>query len=429
MGQKQREVADSAEALSEERHFVFQPTDEKQSGSPAVVEITAEPEIAIRPEVAIRPEIAVKPDVAATAAVGSKTEIAPLSLPTPPEPQKPSFRFGMTDPESLPEPALETTIADEPQAAPTTTRRAGGADRLLASEVTYFHQMLTQFQTFDASDHASPSSLHDNPYAISAIQSLAAKSDAQMTWEDLDRMEISLLRVMPESRLRSQAWSLRARYFESSGPTLNALYLASRPPDWNDATVPTDILRADLESLVSETQRNRVMPPEIDFTHEFLSEAAGKWAASLCIAGFIGFVTVRVVLAPSDAATILPIATAFLSGGVGGFVSLQSRVSRTARLNLQQQDQVLSVLEPPPLFLYPVQGAVLAAFFYFLLVSGYLHGTIFPSGRIAELVTPLGGAHLVIWCFVIGLLVRFLPDIPRWFSRRLSKRKEMSWKH
>lgn len=419
MGQKQGEAADGAEVVSEERHFVFQPADDKQSGYPAVAEMAAKLEVAAKPDAAAKPEAVVEP----------KKEIATLALPIPSEPRKPSFRFGMTEPEPLPEPAFENAGVEEPQSAPTTTRRAGGADRLLASEISYFHQMLAQFQTFDASDHISPSSLHDNPYAISAIQSLAEKSNAQLTWEDLDRMEISLLRVMPESRLRSQAWGLRARYFESSGPTLNALYLASRPTDWNDATVPTDVLRADLESIVSETQRNRVMPPEIDFTHEFLSEAAGKWAASLCVAGFIGFVTIRVVLAPSDAATILPIGTAFLSGGVGGFVSLQNRVSRTARLNLQQQDQVLSVLEPPPLFLYPVQGAVLAAFFYFLLVSGTLHGSIFPSGKIADLVTPLGGAHLVIWCFVIGLIVRFLPDIPRWFSRRLSKRKETIWKH
>jgi len=85
---------------------------------------------------------------------------------------------------------------------------------------------------------------------------------------------------------------------------------------------------------------------------------------------------------------------------------------------------VLSVLEPPPLFLYPVQGAVLAALFYFLLLSGFIRGAVFPSGTIATLVTPIGGAHLIVWCFLIGLVVRFLPDIPKWVIRRLSRQRQ-----
>ncbi len=396
MGQKQREAADSVDALPEERHFVFQPADEKQTGISPPAETVSH----------------------------SETSITALSVAAPVEAQKPSFQFGMNEPELRPEQSLESEDSGEPHSSQSAARRSGASDRLLASEITYFHQMLTQFQTFDAGARDTPNSLHDNPYAISAIQSLATKSDALLTWEDLDRMEVALLQVMPDSRVRSQAWSLRARYFESSGPTLNALYLASRPENWDDTTVSIDLLRADLEALVSETQRNRVMPPEIDFTHEYLSEAAGKWAIGLCVVGFAGFIAARVVLAPTDAAVIFPLATAFLSGGVGGFISLQSRLSRTARLNLQQQDQVLSVLEPPPLFLYPVQGAVLAAFFYFLLLSGVLRGAIFPSGKIATLVTPIGGAHLVIWCFLIGLIVRFLPDIPKWIFRRLSRQRQ-----
>ena len=413
MGQKQREVAGSVDALPEEQHFVFQPADEKQTGNFPPVETVSNSETSMT-ALPAPGEIALPP----LPAVG---EESPQAAVEPVEVQKPSFQFGMHESEQQSEQSRESEDSGEAHTSQPASRRTGAADRLLPSEVTYFHQMLTQFQTFDASVRESPNYLHDNPYAIAAIQSLATKSDLHLTWEDLDRMEIALIQVMPDCRLRSQAWSLRARYFESSGPTLNALYLASRPENWDDATVSIDLLRADLEALVSETQRNRVLPPEIDFTHEYLSEAAGKWAVGLCVIGFAGFIAARVVLAPTDAAVIFPLATAFLSGGVGGFISLQSRLSRTARLNLQQQDQVLSVLEPPPLFLYPVQGAVLAAFFYFLLLSGFIRGAIFPSGTIATLVTPIGGAHLVVWCFLIGLVVRFLPDIPKWIIRRLSR--------
>ena len=416
MGQKQREVADSVDALPEEQNFVFQPADEKKAGNPPPAETVYSSErsmaaLSVAGEIAIPPSPVVSDE-------GPEAAVAPIEV------QKPSFQFGMNEPSNLLEQGLETEDSGEAHSSQAAVRRSGATDRLFPSEVTFFHQMLTQFQTFDTSVRDSPTDLHDNPNAISAIQSLATKSDAMLTWEDLDRMEIALLQVMPDSRLRSQAWSLRARYFESSGPTLNALYLASRPENWDDATVSIDLLRADLEALVSETQRNRVMPPEIDFTHEFLSEAAGKWAIGLCVAGFAGFIATRVVLAPTDGAVILPLATAFLSGGVGGFISLQSRLSRTARLNLRQQDQVLSVLEPPPLFLYPVQGAVLAAFFYFLLLSGFLKGSIFPSGQIATLITPIGAAHLVIWSFLIGLVVRFLPDIPKWIFRSISRQRQ-----
>ena len=416
MGQKQREVAGSVDALPEEQHFVFQPADEKQTGNIPPVETVSNSETSMT-ALPAPGEIALPP-------LPAVSEECPQVAVEPVEVQKPSFQFGMHEPEQQSEQSRESEDSGEAHTSQSATRRTGAADRLLPSEVTYFHQMLTQFQTFDASVRDSPNYLHDNPYAIAAIQSLATKSDLQLTWEDLDRMEIALIQVMPDLRLRGQAWSLRARYFESSGPTLNALYLASRPENWDDATISIDLLRADLEALVSETQRNRVLPPEIDFTHEYLSETAGKWAVGLCVIGFAGFIAARVVLAPTDAAVIFPLATAFLSGGVGGFISLQSRLSRTARLNLQQQDQVLSVLEPPPLFLYPVQGAVLAALFYFLLLSGFIRGAVFPSGTIATLVTPIGGAHLVVWCFLIGLVVRFLPDIPKWVIRRLSRQRQ-----
>jgi len=333
-------------------------------------------------------------------------------------PQFPLFQFGQNSPEQMSDQPVKQTV----EAAPAPARRTGSSERLPPTGVARFQQLLADFQTSPAGGDPAIC-LHDNPYALSAIQILAAKSDAVLTWEDLDRMEIALLRVLPEARLRSQAWSLRARYFESAGPTLSALYFASRPPGWNDATVSTDLLRADLESLVSETQRNRILPPEIDFMREFVSEAAGKWAIGLCLSSIVGFIAARFVLAPSDATPILPLSAALISGAVGGFLSLQSRLSRAVRLYLPQQDKVQSVLEIPNLYLFPVQGALLAALFYFLLLGGFLKGKIFPSVALTVLATPEGGARLIVWCFLIGLLVRFLPDIPKWLHKWLHSRR------
>ena len=413
MSQAQHEVENGAAVSPPEmRRFIFQTSDEAQAGIASTVEVVSTP-ATTEPSQYTAPCSYPVPEVSAP--------VQEASAPVPDEAANfPHFQFGQNGTEARAEQPFDLT-ADEP-VPQTSARRQHGSERLLSPGIAYFQQMMAQFQTFPVADGNSPIGLVDNPYAISAIQTLAARREHTLTWEDLDRMEIALLRVLPETQLRSQAWSVRGRYFESAGPALSALYLASRPAGWNDSSIDADLLRADLEALVSETQRNRVLPPEIDYTLEFLSDAAGKWAIGLCVVGMVGFIAARIVLAPSDADPIFPLAAALLSGAVGGFLSLQSRLSRAIRLTLPQQEQVQALLDTPPLFLYPVQGAVFAAFFYFLVLGGVLRGTVFPSARIASLITPAGGAQLIAWCFVIGLLARFLPNIPRWVRSRFVRR-------
>ena len=425
MGQTQPEAAEGAALPPEMTRFVFQPVDEVHTGVVATIaEIPASPldTASSHTEVASESPVSLPEKIPTTSLVTAE-KVEPPAPDAPPSPlpddapRLPLFRFGQNGTESV-EPPI--TVAAETSSAP--ARRFGSSERLPPSGVAHFQQMLAQFRTFPACNDDPTLCLQENPYAIAAIQSLAAKSDGVLTWEDLDLLEIALLRVLPDARLRSQAWSIRARYFELAGPILNALYLASRPPDWNDASISADLLRADLEALVSETQRYRVLPPEIDFSREFVSESAGKWALGLCLGSMVGFVAAHFVLADEDAKSILPLAAALVSGAAGGFLSLQSRLSRAIRLYLPQQEQVQSVLETPNLYLYPVQGTLLAAFFYFLLLAGFLKGKFFPSASTALLATPEGGAKLIVWCFLIGLLVRFLPDIPKLLHRRRTRR-------
>ena len=190
--------------------------------------------------------------------------------------------------------------------------------------------------------------------------------------------------------------------------------------------LPVEQLRADLETLVCETQRNRVQPPELDFTREYMSELAVKWAVGLFLGGIVGFVTARFVLAPSDAAPIIPFAAAVISGAVGGFLSLHGRLSRAVRPHLPPQDQIQAVLDTPNLYLFPVQGAALAAIFYFLLLGGYVRGTLLPDADLETLATPAGAARLIVWCFALGFLVRFVPDFPKILRRRFARRQKVS---
>jgi len=403
--------------------FVFQPVDEIHAGLPAThEEATQTPIERVTPFASETLQLTSSPHTTETDHVDTGSHA--LEIPPSPSPGQnealhlPLFKFGengVEQPSDRP-----VTQADEVPESPTPTRRIGSySDRLSPAGIAYFRQMLTQYEIFTATSRSEIGET-DHLSTFSSMQDLALKNDGLLTWEDVDRLEIALVRVLPEKHLRSRAWSLRSRYFELATSTQTALYLASRPPSWNDATVSAELLRADLETLVSETQRIRVLPPQTDFRREYSSEAAGKWAIGLTIGGCVGFMAAHFVLAPSDAAPIVPLAATLVSGAVGGFLSLQSRLARVVQSRLSQRDQVQAVLEVPSLYLFPVQGALLATLFYFLLIGGYLPGKIFPSSDIAVLATPQGGSRLIVWGFLLGLAVRFLPDITRWIPRKSS---------
>ncbi len=277
--------------------------------------------------------------------------------------------------------------------------------------IAYFHQLLSQYQTFPSGGDDPAACLHVNPNATEAIHALIQKAGhQQLTWEDVDRLETALLRVLPEAILRCTAWSLRARYCEVIGPTLAALYKQSRPA-CDDATIAIEQLRADMETLNSELQKYRTFLPARDRVRDRISQTAARWTLGTTFTGALVFVMTRFLHIPHSTAPALTMMLAMLSGSVGGFVSMQTRLQNSTSQSLPILDRIEMETEQFSIYLSPVSGAIFAAILYFLFLGHYLQGTLFPSVDEISLASPVNFGGMIVWSFLAGFAERLVPDV------------------
>lgn len=140
---------------------------------------------------------------------------------------------------------------------------------------------------------------------------------------------------------------------------------------------------------------------------------------------------------PFEGGRTLPVLLVFMAGLVGGFLSVQHRLTHTSETALRGLSQSWhSVL------LIPINGGVFAIVLHILFLSGILQGSLFPHYFQPVIVendigasfkhwllstAPASGpdvAKLFFWPFVAGFCERFVPQIIRRTAKEADKSGE-----
>ena len=276
--------------------------------------------------------------------------------------------------------------------------------------LVYFRQLLTQYWTFPTNDEDPTACVHFNLQAISIIYSLILKyKSGKLTWEDLSELETALLRILPEAMLRSQAWVLRARYREIVPPAQFRVYQQSRPSPARDATVPTETLRAEMETLLGEMQKYRTLVPNITQGKPFSPYSTRPWiiGGALSAAGVAAVLHFVPLTSEGVLAWTLPIVAA--GGAMGGSVSLLRRFQNSVVHEMAQVNE--SDTKPAPFnpALAAASGAFFAVLFFFALRLHALQGFVFPEVSRAALSHPIDFGLLTVWSFGAGFTERLAP--------------------
>lgn len=109
----------------------------------------------------------------------------------------------------------------------------------------------------------------------------------------------------------------------------------------------------------------------------------------------------------------------FLSGAIGGFISLQRRLK-----SFEHEDLVLLARSWIYVLLSPLVGGILALLLFFLFIAGLLQGDLFPDfvdttnaeGGLGTLFEVRGISHadyakIIFWCFLAGFSESFVTNI------------------
>lgn len=211
-------------------------------------------------------------------------------------------------------------------APPDCAERPKPQDPLLEHDAAHFHRLLTQYWTFPTNEQDPLACVHFNLQAISIIYDLIAKSKRQaLTYEDLHQLEMALLRVMPEAVLRSEARMQRARFRAVAPPTLLRQYECSKHTPEDDAACPVEALRAEMATLLSQTQDYWTRGDVRAEVRAAAWRVSACWALGLCVMGEIGSVLTRLLPILTQIAPVIPLLTALL-GGAAAFVYIRRQL-------------------------------------------------------------------------------------------------------
>jgi len=245
------------------------------------------------------------------------------------------------------------------------------------------------------------------------------EDEAQLDWGEIGTLEDRILAQQDETALKRRAWQVRARYARLVGPERYALYMASRPPDENDAHLSLDALREDLRRLLGSTHFTYSLTLVRENNRRRVMRKVGYWTLVLCL-GALAFALLLDMIAtakPPDQYILQRaplLATLFaveLFGCFGAYLSVQRRLQESA----DGGDPVIGILglhefssiQPFPL----VAGGLFAIVLYFIIAAGFMTGTLFPillAGGVPAGITQW--AKLFIWAFLAGFAERLVPD-------------------
>ena len=289
-------------------------------------------------------------------------------------------------------------------------------DLLPPHGVARLRHVLAEYRTFPVEGLDPALCLHRNPQAVTALEQFSQRPrSAPATWEDLDRLELALLWVTPPDILRRQAPHVRARYRQAFGP--NALLRFAPPPSPEPHDAEADgRLRADLEVLLSETQKQRVLSEAQARAQSAAARSSALWCFRLFLIGLAGLLAAQFLPLPLGLREAFALSLAMLVGALGGLVSLLDAPAAAVAKVGPKADRIVTGAGLSPV--YPVKGAALAALLYCLMAG--VSGGDWPFGLHAGfLPAPATVARLIAWSFLAGLAPRSLSLLWQTGARRL----------
>jgi hypothetical protein len=254
-----------------------------------------------------------------------------------------------------------------------------------------------------------------DPSALAEADQLAKNDPATVTWEEIYRFELALLKLEPLDELCRKAWSIRQEYLEVASRDEAAKYTASNPPSDNPTGADEKLLRADLVELQEELNwAYTVMWIQQEYRSHLTRQVIYSSAIPIGLLALV--LAVGLFLGQQKAQEIwFVVAVVILCGVMGGVINTIRRVQTVdiggnADLKLLELEQGnLSVIVSP--FLGGVFAVVLACLF----ASGLIKGELFPaftssassSGFSLDVANY---AKLLVWSFIAGFAEQFVPD-------------------
>lgn len=258
----------------------------------------------------------------------------------------------------------------------------------------------------------------ENPAAKQEAEKIVGMEPKLLTWDELYRLELAIIKLEPPEELRRRAWVLRNEYKELASPQEYKDYLASEPPK-SDPTTNTEELRADLIRLQEELNWRYIVVWVLEgYRSRILQRLVRLTLGVVFVSVCISYVATIVAFVGSWTDLNLPMLVAIVVPGIIG--GLISTVRRTQGLRFgSNADMDLSQLEQgnTGIYLSPFLGGIFAFIAFFLFAGGFLMGELFPKVDMNSLlVSQLDHldykeiAKVIIWSFIAGFAERLVPD-------------------
>lgn len=260
----------------------------------------------------------------------------------------------------------------------------------------------------------------DDPAAKQEAESVIQQWENTHTvsWEDLYRLELAIIKLEPIPLLERRTWILRQEYKEIASPDEVKDYYLSDPPNPKKAE-DGDLLRPDCVRIQEELNWRYVVIWLVEeFRGKLTRGVVGITIFFLLVALLFCSPTVEGLLGRVGLNINLEfLAVIVLPGVLGGLISTLRRI-QTVKLNgnadlalTQLQQNNLSIL------LSPFYGGIFAFLLFCLLAGSFVSGNLFPNITFDHLWGGAGLpadsgelAKLIIWCFIAGFSETFVPD-------------------
>lgn len=292
------------------------------------------------------------------------------------------------------------------------------------------------------------------------VKDLRGVKPEALTWDNLLKLELILLEIMPAERLMRKAWVTRTRFRDVVGAEVYKEYLATNPPlaqlsppdtspppdacDAPDTPLPAyshpynmtfeeeRALRGDLQVILEDTFWRFRIRTAWEERRNWFAKAFG-WIYAVLVLFGLGPVIFLIYLPPGNADKLHPIFTLLavtMVGALGGFVSMLQRLQSLPSGGQRNENLIEMVYGRNSILSQSLlSGACFSLVLLFIFLGGLLRGGLFPDYPDQDGATfihllrtvSLNGtqfAKLLVWSFIAGFAERFVPDFLDRFSAK-----------
>ncbi|MCA1565636.1 MAG: hypothetical protein LC803_08350 [Acidobacteria bacterium] len=275
-----------------------------------------------------------------------------------------------------------------------------------------------------------------------------------LTWDQLLKLELILIEIMPVERLISKVWVTRTRFRDAAGAVVYKEYLGTQPPfpklgppvasppsaDEADALVvaspPEDsypynisfeeerALRGDLQTILQDTfWRFRIRTAWEERRNWFAKAFVTIYVVLVGVG--LGLIIALIYLPDRCSDKLHPMFTLVavtMMGALGGFVSMLQRLQSLPSGGQRNENLIEMVYGRDSILSQSLlSGASFSLVLLFIFLGGLLRGGLFPDYPDQDGATfihllrtvALDGtqfAKLLVWSFIAGFAERFVPD-------------------